>query len=193
LPLSFLSLSHGEIPFGFFNIETDLLLLSRFFFFAADFCRAVTGLSNRAPQADGAAALTGYHLHPEAIGDLHGAIQGIRLTGFIGEIYRLFPFPEDLKRFKQNPEGYRTREKVERIIQGYSPEGAIHFCPEQDGQTIRIGDVLFDREGFRRLLEYVWLGGYPRWRNGTRPAYVQAMKEAVELSDHPLLQEMVCG
>lgn len=191
MPLSFLSLSHGEIPFGFFNIESDLLLLSRVFFFAADFCRAVTGLSSQSPQADRAAALTGYHLNPGDIGDLHGAIQAVRFTGFIGEIYRLFPFPEDPRNFKQNPEGYRTRERVERIVQGYSPKRSIFFGLEQGGQSIRIGDVRFDREGFGRLLRYVWLGGYPRWRKGIRPAYVQAMKEAVELSDNPLLKGMV--
>jgi len=35
--LAFKSLSHGTVAFGFFNIESDLLLLDRRFFFAADF------------------------------------------------------------------------------------------------------------------------------------------------------------
>ncbi len=36
MPLLFQSLSHGEIPFGFFNIETDMILLQNYFFFASD-------------------------------------------------------------------------------------------------------------------------------------------------------------
>ncbi len=45
MPLAFQSLSHGQIAFGFFNIETDMLLLDIHFFFADDFCRAVRELA----------------------------------------------------------------------------------------------------------------------------------------------------
>ena len=38
MPLSFESMSHGTIAFGFFNIESDMLLCDRYFFFADDFC-----------------------------------------------------------------------------------------------------------------------------------------------------------
>jgi len=38
MPISFLSKSHGRIPIGFFNIETDMLLMDRYFFFSTDFC-----------------------------------------------------------------------------------------------------------------------------------------------------------
>jgi hypothetical protein len=41
LPLEFHFLSHGRIAFGFFNIDTDLLLLEKYFFFAHFFCNAV--------------------------------------------------------------------------------------------------------------------------------------------------------
>ncbi len=34
MPISFPSKSHGQIPIGFFNIETDMLLLDRYFFFS---------------------------------------------------------------------------------------------------------------------------------------------------------------
>ena len=34
MPLAFESLSHGTVPFGFFNIDSDTLLLDRYFFFA---------------------------------------------------------------------------------------------------------------------------------------------------------------
>jgi hypothetical protein len=34
MPLAFESLSHGIIAFGFFNIESDMLILDRYFLFA---------------------------------------------------------------------------------------------------------------------------------------------------------------
>ena len=45
MPLLFKSRSHGQLPFGFFNIEIDMLLLDRSFFFAEEFCRAVVELA----------------------------------------------------------------------------------------------------------------------------------------------------
>jgi hypothetical protein len=36
MPLAFESESHGTIAFGFFNIESDVLLLDRYFFFTTD-------------------------------------------------------------------------------------------------------------------------------------------------------------
>jgi hypothetical protein len=44
MPLLFKSVSHGDLAFGFFNIETDMLLLNGYFFFASDFCRHVATL-----------------------------------------------------------------------------------------------------------------------------------------------------
>lgn len=41
MPLAFESLSHGTIAFGFFNIESDMLLCDRYFLFADEFCRYV--------------------------------------------------------------------------------------------------------------------------------------------------------
>jgi len=38
MPISFSSKSHGRIPIGFFNIETDMLLMDHYFFFSTDFC-----------------------------------------------------------------------------------------------------------------------------------------------------------
>ncbi|RLB99021.1 MAG: hypothetical protein DRH90_21110, partial [Deltaproteobacteria bacterium] len=39
----------------------------------------------------------------EMIGNLSGAIHGYEFTGFIGEVYKLFPFPESHAGFKQKP------------------------------------------------------------------------------------------
>jgi len=43
MPLAFDSSSHGKIAFGFFNIETDMLLLENYFIFATQFCSYMTG------------------------------------------------------------------------------------------------------------------------------------------------------
>ena len=92
MPLSFESLSHGTIAFGFFNIESDMLLCDRYFFFADDFCARIGQIAEHAGDPD---YRTIWEIHtidiPEKIGDLMGAIHGIHFTGFIGELYRRFP------------------------------------------------------------------------------------------------------
>ena len=52
-------------------------------------------------------------MNPGDVGDLMGAIHGIRLVGFIGDTYKRFPFPAARADFKQNPDGYRNREFFE--------------------------------------------------------------------------------
>ena len=46
MPLSFKSESHGDIAFGFFNIESDMLLLENYFFFADKFCEWMTQMAS---------------------------------------------------------------------------------------------------------------------------------------------------
>ena len=45
MPLAFRSISHGILPFGFFNIESDLLLLDHYFLFASNFCKNVAHIA----------------------------------------------------------------------------------------------------------------------------------------------------
>lgn len=99
MPLSFPSINHGNIAFGFFNIESDMLLLEHHFFFADQFCSWMGELATR----ETVSGVNGSVFHiPDAsdIGDLMGAIHGMHFTGFLGEIYRLFPFPVDPLLFK---------------------------------------------------------------------------------------------
>ncbi len=42
MPLGFDTLSHGNIPVGFFNIDTDCFLIDNLFVFASDLCRWLT-------------------------------------------------------------------------------------------------------------------------------------------------------
>ena len=183
MPLAFESLSHGTIAFGFFNIESDMLLCDRCFFFADDFCRLLMEMADAAGRRD-------YHadwpVHviadPEKAGDLMGAIHGVRYTGFIGDLYRRFPFPRNPADFKQNPEGYKTREVVAGLIGGYAERQRMRVSVPADGERAALGDYRFSREQFQALVEYVWRGGYPHWRDDIRPPYVLEMQ--ARLMDH---------
>lgn len=46
---------------------------------------------------------------------------------------------------------------------------------------------VFSRKTFQGLIQYVWQGGYPRWKEGIRPSYVIDMKEKIEGSMNWLL------
>ena len=178
MPLAFHSRSHGPIAFGFFNIESDMLLLEHYFFFADDFCRHLRNM----------AAYTGTDAYqdtwpiyeicqPEKIGDLMGAIHGIRFTGFIGKVYQHFPFPSHPKDFKQKPYGADNRTIMLSMIEGYAVEKNIPVAVAQDNSEITMGLYRFDRSVFHELIIYVWQGGYPRWQNDLPPDYVLEMKK----------------
>jgi hypothetical protein len=187
MPLLFKSVSHGELPFDFFNIETDMLLLNDCFFFASDFCRHVTDLARQDSDKPYRSAWDVHVMPHEAIGNLQGAIAGTELSGFIGEVYRLFPFPNEVAAFKQNPGGHSTRERIEALATTFVPARRIPVMVNPNGEFIAIGGYAFDRPQFHALLLYVWLGGYPRWKDDVRPAHVVQMATAAEASVHPLL------
>ena len=189
MPLEFRTISHGPIAFGFFNIETDLLLLERYFLYAGDFCRQ-TSLMAKEDLHEGQR----YHWEADFIqkaedmGDLMGAIHGIRYLGFIGEVYRHFPFPAEPQRFKQNPEGFQNRALIQEIIQKYAQKTSLSITPDEESKTLEMGEYIFSREEFHEILDYVWLGGYPRWENGVRPNDVMHMKVDVEKSQNWLFK-----
>jgi len=185
MPLAFQSSSHGEIAFGFFNIETDMAVLNQYFFFAEDFCRAASDLA--APEQGPAQAfLETYVIGDDSRGNLIGAINGFDLSGFIGETYKLYPFPAGQSAFKQNPEGYETRPIIEEIAARYGKPARLLLSADASGASFAMGEYVFDRPWFHELLKYIWRGGYPRWKDGIRPPYVLSMKEAAEKARHPL-------
>jgi hypothetical protein len=53
---------------------------------------------------------------PASIGDLHGGIEGTHYSGIIGDAYKKYPFPNDQMKFKQQTEGFNTREEFEQMI-----------------------------------------------------------------------------
>ena len=180
MPLAFESLSHGTIAFGFFNIESDMLLLDRYFLFADDFCSTLKNIAKNAGDRP-------YHTRwaiqfieaAEDIGDLMGAIHGVRFTGFIGELYRRFPFPQQDENFKQKPEGFQTQSLVSEIIAKYAQPREISVTTSPEGGEIEIGVYRFNRGQFQELIKYVWRGGYPRWKDEIRPGYVRVMKDTL--------------
>jgi hypothetical protein len=188
MPLLFESLSHGEVPFGFFNIETDMILLNDYFFFASDVSERIIEIAGEGSRKIFETEWDAYILEIRQIGNLMGAISGVELSGFIGEVYGHFPFPHEPDKFKQNPNGYINRELVEGVVRRYTAISKIQVVVDAVNQTIRIGEYLFSKQGFHELLKYLWLGGYPRWKDGIRPEYIVRMKERIEHSTHPFFE-----
>jgi len=97
MPLEFDSLSHGRIAFGFFNIKTDMILLEHYFLFARDFCAQISKYAQSSVNEIYQSSWDSYLIENNLdVGNLMGAIRGIDLRGFIGEVYKLFPFPRRL-------------------------------------------------------------------------------------------------
>lgn len=179
MPLSFRSENYGDIAFGFFNIESDMLLLENHFFFADKFCEWMGTLSEEKVIETLKFEQPVYVIeNPDDIGDLMGAIHGVRFTGFIGRTYQLFPFPHDPDRFRQNPEGFNTQKIIEEEILQFSIKKEMAIVFHKDN-SVQIGPYEFSISVFHELISYVWLGGYPRWKNGVRPPYVIRMKERI--------------
>ena len=187
MPLEFHSLSHGRIAFGFFNIETDLLLLEKYFFFAHYFCSMVKEMSAMQNHGSNEIGLVGYFIdRPGDVGNLMGAIQGIDLRGFIGQVYKLFPFPQSREEFKQKPDGATNRAVVKELISRWAQSTRIPVEVEARAWRVRIAELLFSRTAFQELVAYVWHGGMPGWQDNIRPDYVIAMKEAISSNTYPI-------
>ncbi|MDD3846394.1 MAG: hypothetical protein PHC90_08535 [Syntrophorhabdaceae bacterium] len=188
MPLAFHSLSHGEVAFGFFNIDTDMMLLDVHFFFADDFSAAVSELASFREDGPATVSLDAYTLDRGRIGNLMGAIHGIEFQGFIGDVYRRFPFPAEEEKFRQQPEGFENHGVIEEIIESYAGKRTISITCDDRRHAVDIGGYLFDKLGFHALVLYVWRGGYPRWRDNLRPACVMEMMNTIEQSRNPLFQ-----
>jgi hypothetical protein len=192
MPLAFESLNRGTIAFGFFNIDTDLLLLQQYFLFADDFCGRILRLAEDKEQETRETLWEVYSIDdPKQIGDLMAAIHGIRNTGFIGEVYKRFPFPKREAEFKQKPEGFQNRAWMISLLERWAVSKPVPVRVDQEHETVSIGEYLFTREVFHQLIQYVWVGGYPRWKDDIRPVYVMEMKDRLEESSNWLTRGLV--
>ena len=185
MPLSFQTLDHGTVAFGFFNIESDMLLLQQYFFFADSFCAYISSCAGHETWNPKAEFETYEITNPANVGDLMGAIQGIRYTGFIGESYHRFPFPENPAAFKQNPTGFKTQNIFRTMISPYAKILKIPFI-RLGNKSVRIGDYTFDQNTFQELLLYVERGGYPQWQDNKRPDYVRSMVQRINKSSNDM-------
>ena len=192
MPIAFNSLSHGKVAFGFFNIESDMLLVEHDFFFSTVFCEHMSRIAQQPEGEPTPTTFPGYTIdNPEDIGDLMGAIHGVRYTGFIGDLYRRFPFPDDPVDFKQNPNGTGSQDLVRTLIIIYARQTEIPFAQDHTGSEIAFSEYRFDRSSFHRLIKYVWNGGYPRWKDGIRPDHVINMKNRISNSRKKLFEGIV--
>lgn len=190
MPLAFQSINRGEVAFGFFNIETDMLLLEHYFFFAPEFCDLIGTFANMEEPPTPLTLVANHIGERSRIGDLMGAINGIHYSGFIGEVYRRFPFPLRQEDFKQKSDGFENRHVLENLIASYGEKTEIQFSPHTKLERIQIGELIFTKDVFQQLVLYVWLGGYPRWQDWKRPQYVMDMKERAERSKNWLFAGM---
>ena len=187
MPLEFDSLNHGRIAFGFFNIETDMILLEHYFLFAQEFCGQICKYAQSSVNEIYESSWDIYLIENNLnVGNLMGAIHGIDLRGFIGEVYKLFPFPKEREKFRQNPDGFKTRSLIEQLIQKDGRKITLQFVIRLKDDKIGIGEYLFNRTSFQKLIEYIWMGGFPRWKDGIRPDYALLMKEMIEQSERSL-------
>jgi len=182
MPLAFASLSHGTVAFGFYNVETDGMLLDRLFFFCTDFCGAVCALAAAEPDREAQCSLPGFAFDRGGdIGDLMGAIRGTTREGFLGEVYRLWPFPEDPAAFRQKFHGASNRPAVEEVLRRFARAVKVPLEAVAGGGPVSIGEYRFSRAGFLALIDYVWRGGYPTWEGleqGRRPPEVARLAGA---------------
>ena len=190
MPLEFHSLSHGRIAFGFFNIETDLLLLEKYFFFAHFFCNTVEKIASLQGHEVDKIVLPGYVIERSGdVGNLMGAIQSRDLSGFIGAVYQLFPFPESPEKFKQKSDGVANRAVVKKLINRWGKPAKILVEVEARSQRVKIAELLFSKAALHELVAYVWQGGMPGWQDNLKPDYVIAMKNAINTSISPIFKD----
>lgn len=186
MPLPFTSRSHGTVAFGFFNIEIDMLLLEDLFFFAESFCEAVVellapvgaelGQGTTPAFASNTAAIPGWRMKsPAAAGNVNLAISRVDLSGFIGESYGQFPFPERPEGFKQKPEAQGNRPWAKEAIRRYAKALTIPLRRDEAAGVVWVDRFAFDQQVFLDLVAYVDRGGYPRWEGEVRPHYVTTM------------------
>jgi hypothetical protein len=190
MPLEFESISHGKIAFGFFNIETDMILLNQYFLFAEDLCHDITQATEKHNEFC-KESWEVYRIEEKDIGNLMGAIYGVDFQGFIGEVYKHFPFPKEREKFKQNPEGFKNRGVIEKMVQKYAKRMNISFSINRKDDEVAIGEYVFERTVLQDLIKYVWAGAFPRWKEEIRPSYVLEMKKKIDESVNLLFTGLI--
>jgi hypothetical protein len=76
------------------------------------------------------------------------------------------------------------------MIQKYAKRTNISFFVDQKNDKISIGQYVFSKTTFQELIKYIWVGGFPRWKDAVRPDYVMEMKRRIEESDNLLFKDL---
>lgn len=198
MPLGFESLNHQVVAFGFFHIETHLLILERSIFGAGDFCAAMSSLAGSRDEA-WAQPLLGWRMEtPEDLGDLHGAIAGINLGGFLGELYGRWPFPAQVAGFRQKAYGAAPPQEVEAALNRWGrPQeivtrtkggGGGRVGGGGQGGPLSLAGVSFSPAQTAALVDYVWRGGMPGWQEGVRPDFVLNLARDLTAAASPFFE-----
>jgi len=68
---------------------------------------------------------------------------------------------------------------MKELITNFAAPLRLEIRIAVEADRVSLDAYRFTRQGFHALVRYVWQGGYPRWRDGLRPDYVQKMKDAI--------------
>jgi len=85
---------------------------------------------------------------------------------FIGEVYKIFPFPEEREKFKQNPRGSKPGISSRDLIQKYGKKMNLQFLIHLKMIRLNIGEYLFNKSSFQELNQIYLVGRFPsleRW------------------------------
>ena len=174
--MAFTTLNRGVIPFGFFNVKSDMILLAEYFMFADALCVGIEELARGALEM----GLPAWSITDrQRLGDFHGAMAGTELWGFFGAVYRRFPFPSRAEDFHQEPQGGRTQDDMRLLADEWAQPSELTVAADPSTAVIDLGGYRFDPDGFAALVLYLWQGGAPRWKGDVRPAAVEHMMQAV--------------
>ncbi|MCU0595547.1 MAG: hypothetical protein MUC98_08825, partial [Desulfobacterota bacterium] len=91
----------------------------------------------------------------------------------------------------QKPEGFQNRSWAMSLLETWAGRNTIPVRVDQEHDSVSIGEYLFTKQVFHQIIQYVWVGGYPRWRDEVRPDYVMEMKFHLEESRRWLTQGLV--
>jgi hypothetical protein len=188
MPLAFETRSHGTIAVGFFNVESDMFLVGHYLVFASDLCWWIAGQA-AGDRADFAERREVWSVDRSRMGNLHGAMGGWDTRGFLGEVYRLYPFPQEHSQFHQKPRGYQTREVLLGVVARHGCRVEIELRAQREEETFAFGAYVFEKKWWQAVVDYIRRGGMPRWHAEERPGYVLVMAQAVERSEHWLFRD----
>lgn len=62
---------------------------------------------------------------------------------------------------------------------------------DQKTEQINIGEYLFGKLSFHELIKYIWMGGFPRWKDGIQPDYALVMERMIERSKNFIFDGLV--